>query len=98
MDESAWAPRLLVHQCRSWQRGEPLPVEAFLGRHPGLASDPEALLDLIYNEVVLRELAGDAPRLAEYLRRFPHLAEQLRRQFEVHQALETGFLAEEASA
>ena len=47
------------------------------------------LLDLIYNEVVLREQAGESPALEEYLARFPDHTEALRAQFEVHQALRT---------
>jgi serine/threonine-protein kinase len=44
------------------------------------------VLDLIYNEVVLRKEAGESPRLEEYLRRFPHLAEPLELQFELEGA------------
>src|SRR5262249_4352851 len=44
-------------------------------------------LDLIYNEVVLREQAGETPALADYLPRFPNLEADLRLQFEVDQAL-----------
>ena len=40
-------------------------------QQPELRADPEAVLDLIYNEIVLREEAGESPRLEEYLRRFP---------------------------
>ncbi len=76
----------LRDQSKRWQRGEPLPAEEYLRRHPGLAADAEAALDLIYHEVLLRERGGEAPELEEYLRRFPHLAGPLRFQFEVHQA------------
>jgi tetratricopeptide (TPR) repeat protein len=77
---------LLAEQRRRWQDGEPAPVEEYLGRHPALANDPEAVLDLIYNEVFLREQHGDPPRLEEYLSRFPYLADQVRAQFDVHHA------------
>jgi len=79
---------LLADQRRRSGRGEPLPVEAYLARHPALAADPEGLLDLIYNEVVLREGRGEAPALAEYRARFPDLAGPLGDLFEVHGALE----------
>jgi serine/threonine protein kinase len=78
---------LLSEQQQRWQQGERLPVEAFLVEHPALESDPDALLHLIYNEVLLREEVGEAPQLEEYQRRFPKLAEQLGEQFEVHRAL-----------
>jgi serine/threonine protein kinase len=69
-------------------RGEPARVEEYLGRHPDLADDPEAILDLIYQEVVLREEHGESPRLEEYRRRFPNLGAPLADLFEVHAALE----------
>ena len=50
----------------------------------------DLLLDLIYNEVVLREEDGEWPELDEYLRRFPQHAEDLRAQFDVHRALQSG--------
>src|SRR4051794_8220823 len=78
---------LLVHQRASWQRGEPLTIEELLNRRPGLRQDADAVLDLVYNEVVLREERGQRPRLADYLSRFPDLAEQLQVQFEVEGAL-----------
>ena len=64
-----------------------MPVETYLAQQPALQADAEAILDLIYNEIVLREEAGESPRLEEYLRRFPELAPQLELQFEVERAL-----------
>ena len=54
-------------------RGEPARVEEYVARHPELAGDAEAILDLIYLEVMLREEHGESPRPEEYRRRFPHL-------------------------
>ena len=62
-------------------------ARAYLRQYPALQSDADALLDLIYNEVFLREQAGDRPRLEEYRQRFPHLAAELQIQFEVHRAI-----------
>ena len=73
--------------AEQWQRGDRVSVEAVLARFPHLADDDNAVLDLIYNEVVLREAAGEKPALADYVGRFPRLADQLRLQFEVDQAL-----------
>jgi serine/threonine protein kinase len=78
---------LLGEQQQRWQQGERLPVEAFLVGHPDLERDADALLHLIYNEVLLREEAGETPQLEDYQRRFPKLADQLGEQFEVHRAL-----------
>jgi hypothetical protein len=78
---------LSLDQRARWQRGEPLRVAGYLERYPELQSDPELLLDLIYREVVLREEAGESPRLEDYLPRFAALEEQLRPIFEVHRAI-----------
>jgi serine/threonine protein kinase/tetratricopeptide (TPR) repeat protein len=75
-------------QC--WRDGERLSVEAFLKEFPPLTQDDDELLDLIYNEVVLREEHGESPELDEYLRRFPQYSAELRDQFEVHRALQSG--------
>jgi tetratricopeptide (TPR) repeat protein len=79
---------LLAEQRARWQAGQALPVEAFLERHPELAANADAVLDLVYNEIFLRAQHGEAPRLPEYLGRFPQFAAELRLQFEVHEALE----------
>jgi tetratricopeptide (TPR) repeat protein len=70
------------------RRGESFLVETYLELQPGLSTDHEALLDLIYNEMLLREAAGEKPQLQEYVARFPHLAQELANQFEIEQALQ----------
>src|SRR5262249_3193828 len=75
-------------QRARWGRGEAVRVENYLEQHPGLREDSEGVLDLIYNEIVLREESGDAPQVAEYLQRFAHFEDQLHRLFEVHRALD----------
>src|SRR5690242_3477766 len=89
MSDSPATPltRLLAEQRERWARGECPPVEMFLHHYPGLRGDADALLDLIYNEVFLRERRGEAPGRDEYLRRFPDLAAPLAAQFDVHQAI-----------
>src|SRR6516164_4866780 len=77
---------LMAHQRRAWRHGERTPVEDYLAQQPGLREDAEAVLDLIYQEVMLREQAGESPRLEEHTSRFPHLAPQLALQFEVEEA------------
>jgi WD40 repeat protein len=79
------AASLLDDQSQRWRRGEFLPVEDYLRRHPTLLADPELLLDLIYHEILLRERKGDRPQFDEYRRRFPDLAESLEALFVVHQ-------------
>ena len=60
---------VLLRQQRLWQQGERPPVETFLEQEPALRDDPEAVLDLIYNEILLREERGETPRIEEYLPR-----------------------------
>ena len=81
---------LLDDQNHRWLLGEQVMVENYLARDAALRNDPDALLDLIYNEVRLREEDGDTPGLDEYRRRFPDLEELLRIQFEVHRAMRPG--------
>jgi WD40 repeat protein/serine/threonine protein kinase len=80
---------LMADQRLRWQGGERPLVEQYLKREPDLSSDREAVLELIYHEVLLREGSGERPGLEEYLDRFPHLADDLRVQFEVHGVLST---------
>jgi serine/threonine protein kinase len=79
--------RVRAEQYASWERGERVLLEAYLLREPTLADDPDALLDLLYSEVLLREEKGERPEAGEYLARFPQLADAIRRQFVVHDAL-----------
>src|SRR4051794_19251141 len=76
---------LRAEQLARWQAGQRVLIEDLLS----VNIDDEALLDLLYGEVLVREEHGERPMLAEYQRRFPRLAEPLRRQFELHQALES---------
>jgi hypothetical protein len=78
---------LIEDHRERWRRGERLPVEAYLEEFHPAGVDDAQLLDLIYNEVVLREEDGETPPLDEYVKRFPLHEEALRAQFELHQLL-----------
>jgi serine/threonine protein kinase len=80
-ESTALRETLLTELRRRWEAGERVRVEALLNDRPELQADHALLLDLIYQEVILRESHGDQPVLAEYLQRFPHLVEQLQIQF-----------------
>jgi hypothetical protein len=80
-------PLLLADQQERWRRGERVLAESYLAQWPTLRTDEERALDLIYQEVLLREEAGEAPALAEYQGRFPQWAEPLQLLFEVHRAV-----------
>jgi tetratricopeptide (TPR) repeat protein len=75
-------------QQQGWLAGEKITAECLLQQHPVLQGDADAVLELIYNEVVLRQRSQEKPSLAEYQRRFPHLVERLELLFEVHSALD----------
>jgi len=77
-------------QRSSWQSGERVVVELFVDRHPALAVDLESTLELVYNEILVRNDAGETANLADYQKRFPSLADRLEVLFEVHAALDEG--------
>jgi WD40 repeat protein len=81
-------------QRRRWQDGDRVAAETYLRENPTLLAAADGALELIYNEVLLREERGEAPGLEEYVRRFPQFARQLEPLFEVHGALQSGSLAE----
>jgi serine/threonine protein kinase/Leucine-rich repeat (LRR) protein len=88
---NTWRPvlaALLADQANGWRLGQGLPVETYLQQQPTLRDQPAAVLDLIYQEIVLREANGEVPALDEYLQRFPHLTRELKLQFEIEQAMQ----------
>jgi tRNA A-37 threonylcarbamoyl transferase component Bud32/tetratricopeptide (TPR) repeat protein len=78
---------LLDRQSRSWLAGSRPRVEDILGGS-SLRNDPDAQLDLIYNEILLRERIGERPDHADYLARYPHLSDALGPMLEVHSAMD----------
>src|SRR5262245_18270202 len=78
----------LADQRGRWERGERVPAENYLSQCPSWASDPEAVLDLIGNELLLRMELGEHPLLSEFEQRFPQWSAQLKLQFEVELAIE----------
>src|SRR5262245_38109569 len=80
---------MLIEQRERWERGDCVPVERLIEERPSLRGNAEAVLELLYQEMLLSEERGEEPRLDDYLRRFPHLANDLRMQFEVHTAVKT---------
>jgi eukaryotic-like serine/threonine-protein kinase len=88
---------LLDRQRQSWLDGNRVPVEALLDES-ALAHDAETLLDLIYNEIVVREELGEQPSAKEYSQRYPHLQEEIELHFEVHRAVHDDLLVDTARA
>src|SRR5215471_14145804 len=67
----------------------PISVETLLLQHPELHQDPEAVVDLIYQEVLLRKEKGQPPTLPALLARFPQYEAALRDQLELDELLES---------
>src|SRR6266581_9175816 len=82
--------QLQEDQRRRWHAGERVRVEAYLEQHPALQDNVEAILELIYQEMVLQEECSEPAGLEDYLRRFPQYASQVKNLFEVHGALQSG--------
>ena len=81
-----WSLRL--RQRESWQRGEPLTVEALVAASDSTPLADEAFLELILSEFQLREEFGERPSVEEYVRRFPQRQQQLERLFAVCAAMD----------
>ena len=79
---------LLVDQRERWRLGERVPAESYLRRFAELEADCEAVVELAYGEILLRESRGERAPLEEYLWRFPTHQVRLRQQVEFHRLLE----------
>lgn len=84
----AWLRQLLANQRSRQEHSQTYHAEVFLEEDTQLQSDQDALLDLIYHEIVLRQESGETPDVEEYVKRFPHLEEALRIQFDLEQHLD----------
>src|SRR6516165_9771264 len=62
-----------------WRKGERPRAEIYLERHPELARDPEAALEVVYAELCLQqEGSADAEAIRrDFLERFPEWRRQL---------------------
>jgi tetratricopeptide (TPR) repeat protein len=91
---AAEAARVLaVDQRRRWHAGERVPVEEYLARFSQVAASPDAALELIYGELLVRGELGEHPLVEEYLVRFPDWAKDLRSQLQLHERLGTSSAA-----
>jgi WD40 repeat protein/serine/threonine protein kinase len=78
---------LQIDQRRRWQRGERVPMQAYLEETPWLRDYPELVFELVCGEVLLREELGEKPRPVDYLELAPTHQAQLRRFFAARQLL-----------
>ena len=82
-DWKAQLNAILALQEQDWNRGVRTSVEVLAQGFHGSCDPHELWLELIHNEIVLREQAGEQPTLEEYQLRFPELREPLRIQWEM---------------
>jgi serine/threonine protein kinase len=85
---SALAERLAEEMAARWRRGERPLAEEYLARHPDLRADPEAAIDLIHEEICLREEHGLPAPSSEILGRFPQWRTELEILLGCHRLLE----------
>ncbi len=83
--------RLVDHHRSLWESGQRPEIRLLVQELPESMRD-NATLDLIYNEIVLRESDGDTPTLQEYRLAYPQYEAELIAQFEVHTAISDGIL------
>src|SRR5947207_6247315 len=81
--------RLSEEMARSWQQGQRPCAEEYLARHPELWNEPEAAVDLIYEEICLRREHTEEIARADIFKRFPQWQAQLEILLDCHQILET---------
>src|SRR5215831_5372487 len=79
--------RLGEEMVRRWQGGERPLVEEFLARHPHLAEQTSAVVDLLYEEINLRQRYGEQASWSDLAARFPRWREPLRLLLDCHQLL-----------
>lgn len=78
---------LRVDQRWNWEAGNLVLAEAYFRDHAILRDDPNAAIDLIYNEYLLRERRGERADPVEFCSRFPEYAAVLMPQIELHAAM-----------
>lgn len=79
---------LVQEMIKAWRQGQRLLPEDFLDRYPSLLEHPEAVAELIYEEMSLRREHGPEAPTEEVLRRFPQWRSQLEVLFDCHRVLD----------
>ena len=75
----------VLHQMADeWQAGRHTPAEEWLRRYPQLASQTTAAVQVVYEEICLREEQGEAVPSSEVYGRFPQWKDALRRLLDCH--------------
>jgi tetratricopeptide (TPR) repeat protein len=80
--------RLAGEMAARWRGGERPLTEEFLARHPELHDQPEAVAELVYEEICLHQEFGEDVSAASLRDRFPRWRDQLEVILACHQLLE----------
>lgn len=80
----ALAERLVEEMKEAWQQGQRPVAEDFLNRYPELASDVQAAVRLIYEEICLRQQWGLEVASAQFVKRFPQWQAELKFLLDCH--------------
>jgi serine/threonine protein kinase/tetratricopeptide (TPR) repeat protein len=80
--------KLAEQLIERWRWGERPLAEEYLERYPELRAQPEAAIELIYEEICLRREYGLASATADVLERFPEWRAQLQVLLDCHELLE----------
>jgi len=88
--ESVTLRRACEQLGRRLRSGQNSRAEEFLAADAALRADPDAELELIYTEFVVREELGQQPRPEEWLARFPHLRDELAQVFAMDRLVSSG--------
>ncbi len=79
---------LVADMRRRWRTGERPGADEILARNPDVVGQPENAVRLIYEEICLRQEAGEAGSSLEFLRRFPQWRSQLELVLDCHHLVE----------
>jgi serine/threonine protein kinase/Flp pilus assembly protein TadD len=82
--------RLAAEMAAAWRRGERLPAEDWLARHPELFDHSEQAVRLVYEEVCLRQEQGEVVAADELSQRFPRWSAELSVLLDCHRLLQSG--------
>ena len=87
-EADALVAQLAQDMAEAWARGARPMAEEYLARHPELRASREAAIRLIYEEICLRQEAGQPGSSVEVLRRFPDWHDELRALLQAHRFME----------
>jgi serine/threonine protein kinase/Flp pilus assembly protein TadD len=86
-DVQALVERLAEAMAWRWQAGERPLVEEYLVLHPELRDPPEAALELLAEELALRQEYGEEVAASDLLARFPRWPRQVQALLDCHRVL-----------